>query len=76
MILIDPYSSFGTQEVNSEMNVEEYDISKNVPIQAHEVIKPWGMSLRDNGREDLDKRIKEHRAENAYFPLLLPKFCY
>jgi prolyl-tRNA synthetase len=37
------------------------------------VIKPWGMSLWDKVRTELDDRIKEHGAENAYFPLLIPK---
>lgn len=37
------------------------------------IIKPWGMSLWDLIRVDLDRRIKEHGAENAYFPLLLPQ---
>jgi hypothetical protein len=31
------------------------------------------MSLWETVRDDLDKRIKEHGAENAYFPLLIPK---
>jgi len=37
------------------------------------VIKPWGMSLWDKVRTDLDARIQSHGAENAYFPLLIPK---
>ena len=37
------------------------------------VIKPWGMALWDIVRNELDAKIKEHGAENAYFPLLIPK---
>ena len=37
------------------------------------VIKPWGMSLWDRVRNELDAKIQEHGAENAYFPLLIPK---
>jgi prolyl-tRNA synthetase len=37
------------------------------------VIKPWGMSLWDQIRTNLDTRIKDHGAENAYFPLLIPQ---
>ena len=37
------------------------------------VIKPWGMSIWDRLRTELDEKIKEHGAENAYFPLLIPK---
>jgi prolyl-tRNA synthetase len=36
------------------------------------VIKPWDMSIWDQNK-DLDERIKEHGAENAYFPPLIPK---
>lgn len=43
------------------------------PVRGCMVIKPWGMSLWDAVRNDLDRRIQEHGAENAYFPLLIPK---
>ena len=37
------------------------------------VIKPWGMAVWDRLRDELDGRIKESGAENAYFPLLIPR---
>jgi prolyl-tRNA synthetase len=43
------------------------------PVRGCMVIKPWGMSLWDMIRNDLDRRIKERGVENAYFPLLIPK---
>ncbi|KAL3925453.1 MAG: hypothetical protein SGILL_000394, partial [Bacillariaceae sp.] len=43
------------------------------PVRGCMVIKPWGMSLWDKVRTELDDKIKEHGAENAYFPLLIPK---
>jgi prolyl-tRNA synthetase len=43
------------------------------PVRGCMVIKPWGMSIWDKIRTDLDVKIKEHGAENAYFPLLIPK---
>ena len=49
------------------------DLAETSPVRGCMVIKPWGMSLWDNVRNDLDARIKEHGAENAYFPLLIPK---
>ncbi len=49
------------------------DLAETSPVRGCMVIKPWGMSLWDNIRNDLDARIKEHGAENAYFPLLIPK---
>ena len=48
-------------------------LAETSPVRGCMVIKPWGMSLWDRVREDLDSRIKEHGAENAYFPLLIPK---
>ncbi|EED94865.1 predicted protein, partial [Thalassiosira pseudonana CCMP1335] len=49
------------------------DLADNSPVRGCMVIKPWGMSIWDQIRNDLDARIKEHGAENAYFPLLIPK---
>lgn len=43
------------------------------PVRGCMVIKPWGMSLWDRVRINLDERIRDHGAENAYFPLLIPK---
>ena len=48
-------------------------LAETSPVRGCMVIKPWGMSLWDQIRNDLDDRIKEHGAENAYFPLLIPK---
>jgi len=49
------------------------DLAETSPVRGCMVIKPWGMSLWDKIRCDLDDRIKSHGAENAYFPLLIPK---
>jgi prolyl-tRNA synthetase len=43
------------------------------PVRGCMVIKPWGMSLWDKIRSTLDVTIQDHGAENAYFPLLIPK---
>jgi prolyl-tRNA synthetase len=48
-------------------------LAESSPVRGCMVIKPWGMSIWENIRDDLDKRIKAHGAENAYFPLLIPK---
>jgi prolyl-tRNA synthetase len=48
-------------------------LAETSPVRGCMVIKPWGMSLWDTVRTDLDAKIKEHGAENAYFPLLIPK---
>ena len=49
------------------------DLADSSPVRGCMVIKPWGMSLWNSIQTDLDARIKEHGAENAYFPLLIPK---
>lgn len=50
------------------------DLAENSPVRGCMVIKPWGMALWDKVRTDLDYRITQlHGAENAYFPLLIPK---
>lgn len=48
-------------------------LAENSPVRGCMVIKPWGMALWDAVRIELDGKIKEHGAENAYFPLLIPK---
>ena len=37
------------------------------------IIKPWGMSLWELMKADLDSRIKSAGVSNAYFPLLIPQ---
>mmetsp|Transcript_31541 Transcript_31541/g.66781 ORF Transcript_31541/g.66781 Transcript_31541/m.66781 type:complete len:674 (-) Transcript_31541:803-2824(-) len=49
------------------------DLAEVSPVRGCMVIKPWGMSIWDQIRNDLDARIKDHGADNAYFPLLIPK---
>jgi prolyl-tRNA synthetase len=48
-------------------------LAETSPVRGCMVIKPWGMSLWDRIRNELDVKIQDHGAENAYFPLLIPK---
>jgi prolyl-tRNA synthetase len=48
-------------------------LAENSPVRGCMVIKPWGMALWDRVRSELDEQIREHGAENAYFPVLIPK---
>ena len=48
-------------------------LAETSPVRGCMVIKPWGMSIWDRVRTELDSKIQEHGAENAYFPLLIPK---
>ena len=49
------------------------DLVDASPVKGCMVIKPWGMAVWDRLRDELDGRIKESGAENAYFPLLIPR---
>ena len=42
------------------------------PVRGSMVIRPYGFALWGNIQAELDQRIKESGAENAYFPLLIP----
>jgi len=47
-------------------------LAETSPVRGCMVIKPWGYALWDRVRSELDDRIRNHGAENAYFPLLIP----
>ena len=49
------------------------DMIDQSPVRGCMVIKPWGMGIWDLIRSELDTRIKVLGAENAYFPLFIPK---
>eukprot|EP00587_Corethron_hystrix_P003299 CAMPEP_0113303654 /NCGR_PEP_ID=MMETSP0010_2-20120614/3982_1 /TAXON_ID=216773 ORGANISM="Corethron hystrix, Strain 308" /NCGR_SAMPLE_ID=MMETSP0010_2 /ASSEMBLY_ACC=CAM_ASM_000155 /LENGTH=656 /DNA_ID=CAMNT_0000157691 /DNA_START=173 /DNA_END=2143 /DNA_ORIENTATION=+ /assembly_acc=CAM_ASM_000155 len=48
-------------------------IAEQSAVRGCMVIKPWGMSIWDSIRVELDGKIKAQGAENCYFPLLIPK---
>jgi prolyl-tRNA synthetase len=48
-------------------------LAESSPVRGCMVIKPWGMAIWDKVRTELDAKIQEHGAENAYFPLLIPR---
>lgn len=48
-------------------------LAEGSPVRGCMVIKPWGMAIWERVRSALDSTIQEHGAENAYFPLLIPK---
>jgi len=49
------------------------DMVDSSPVKGCMVIKPWGMSIWDKLRMTLDDRIADSGAQNAYFPLLIPR---
>ena len=48
------------------------DLAEQSPVKGCMVIRPTGMALWENLREQLDRRIKAAGAQNAYFPLFIP----
>ncbi len=52
--------------------IKAADLAESSPVRGCMVIKPWGMALWENIRDELDKRFKETGHVNAYFPLLIP----
>jgi prolyl-tRNA synthetase len=42
------------------------------PVKGCMVIRPWGMAVWDELRDDLNRRIKGKGVQHAYFPLFIP----
>ena len=53
--------------------IRQADMVDSSPVKGCMVIKPWGMAVWDGLKDSLDKKIKRSGAENAYFPLLIPR---
>jgi prolyl-tRNA synthetase len=49
------------------------EMAENGPAAGTMVIRPWGYGIWELFQAELDRRIKEAGAENAYFPLLIPE---
>ncbi len=48
------------------------DLAENSGVRGCMVIKPWGLSIWENIRRELDARFKATGHKNAYFPLFIP----
>jgi prolyl-tRNA synthetase len=48
------------------------EMADNGPARGTMVIRPWGYGIWELMQAELDRRIKEAGAENAYFPLFIP----
>jgi prolyl-tRNA synthetase len=53
--------------------IKAADLAENSPVRGCMVIKPWGFSIWENIKSELDTRFKETGHQNAYFPLFIPK---
>jgi prolyl-tRNA synthetase len=52
--------------------VAKAELAENGPVRGTMVIRPYGYSLWERIQAELDQRIKDQGAENAYFPLFIP----
>ena len=53
--------------------VVKADLAENSAVRGCMVIRPYGFSVWEIMKNDLDRRFKETGHENAYFPLLIPE---
>lgn len=49
------------------------ELAESAPVKGCMVIRPHGYEIWELLRDELDARIKESGARNAYFPLLIPQ---
>jgi len=52
--------------------IKAADLAENSPVRGCMVIKPWGYSIWENIKKELNIRFKETGHKNAYFPLFIP----
>src|SRR5262249_26373662 len=48
------------------------ELADNGPVRGTMVIRPYGWAMWERMQAEVDARIKEAGAENAYFPLFIP----
>src|SRR5579884_1594091 len=53
--------------------VNRAELAENGPARGTMVIRPWGYGIWERLQAQLDARIKEAGARNAYFPMLIPE---
>ncbi|KRV50998.1 proline--tRNA ligase [Wenjunlia vitaminophila] len=53
--------------------INKAELADNGPVRGTMVIRPYGYSLWERMQQELDARIKEAGASNAYFPLFIPQ---
>jgi prolyl-tRNA synthetase len=49
------------------------ELADNGPVRGTMVIRPYGYAIWERMQAEVDARIKEAGAENAYFPLFIPE---
>jgi len=52
--------------------VQQAELADYAPVRGCMIIRPYGYTLWENIRSELDRRFKESGHVNAYFPLFIP----
>jgi prolyl-tRNA synthetase len=53
--------------------ITQAELADNGPVRGTMVIRPWGYAIWERMQAEIDARIKDAGAENAYFPLFIPE---
>jgi prolyl-tRNA synthetase len=53
--------------------IAKAELADNGPVRGTMVIRPTGYAIWEHVQSEMDARIKEAGAENAYFPLFIPE---
>ncbi|MEU6344980.1 proline--tRNA ligase [Streptomyces sp. NPDC046977] len=53
--------------------INKAELADNGPVRGTMVIRPYGYALWERMQQEMDARIKEAGAQNAYFPLFIPQ---
>jgi prolyl-tRNA synthetase len=53
--------------------INKAELADNGPVRGTMVIRPYGYALWERMQAEVDRRIKDAGAENAYFPLFIPE---
>ncbi|WP_323096604.1 proline--tRNA ligase [Intrasporangium sp. YIM S08009] len=53
--------------------VAKAELADNGPVRGTMVVRPYGYAIWERMQADMDRRIKEAGARNAYFPLFIPE---
>jgi prolyl-tRNA synthetase len=53
--------------------VAKAEMAENGPVRGTMVIRPYGYAIWERMQAELDRRIKDAGAQNAYFPLFIPE---
>jgi prolyl-tRNA synthetase len=53
--------------------VAKAELADNGPVRGSMVIRPYGYAIWERVQAELDRRIKDAGAQNAYFPLFIPE---